>query len=91
MVRAALDAYPFAPGYADPAADAARIRQAITTQLGGVEVREIELSREVFYRGKGAYLLGQIHTARGSEPLLLALANPNGQVVVDAGCSPPTR
>jgi isocitrate dehydrogenase kinase/phosphatase len=82
-LRAALDAFPFAPGYADAAADAARIGQAITTGLGG-EAREIELSREVFYRGKGAYLLGQIHTAAGSEPLLLALTNPDGRVVVDA-------
>jgi len=83
-LRAALGAFPFAPGYADAAADAARIGQAITTRLGGIEVREIELSREVFYRGKGAYLVGQIHTAAGSEPLLLALANPDGKVVVDA-------
>ena len=83
-LRAALDAYPFAPGYADPDADAARIAEAVATQIGGTEVREIELAREVFYRGKGAYLVGQIHTAGGSEPLLLALTNPDGRVVVDA-------
>ena len=84
MFRAALDAFPFAPGFADPAADAARIAEAVATQLSGAEVREIELAREVFYRGKGAYLVGQIHTAGGSEPLLLALTNPDGRIVVDA-------
>jgi isocitrate dehydrogenase kinase/phosphatase len=84
MFRAALDAFPFAPGYADPAADAARIAEAVAARMGEAQVREIELARAVFYRGKGAYLVGQIHTAGGSEPLLLALTNPEGRVVVDA-------
>jgi len=84
IVRAVFDGFPFAPGYADPDADAARIAEEVATQMGAAEVREIELARAVFYRGKGAYLVGQIHTTGGSEPLLIALTNPDGRVVVDA-------
>jgi isocitrate dehydrogenase kinase/phosphatase len=84
MLRAALEAFPFAPGYADEADDAARVAQAVGARLGAIETSEIELARAVFYRGKGAYLVGQIHTARGSVPLLLALTNPDGRIVVDA-------
>jgi isocitrate dehydrogenase kinase/phosphatase len=84
MFRAVLAAFPFAPGFADAAGDAARVAQAVVAQLGGVEARAIELARAVFYRGKGAYLVGQIHTAGDSVPLLLALTNADGHVVVDA-------
>ncbi len=81
---AVLEAYPFTPGYADPGGDAARAAQSVTAQLGGAEARSIEMARPVFYRGKGAYLVGQIHTTNGSAPLLLALTNPGGRIVVDA-------
>jgi isocitrate dehydrogenase kinase/phosphatase len=84
LFRAVLDAFPFAPGYEDPAGDAGRIAQTVTQQLGAAAVRALELARPVFYRGKGAYLVGQIHTENGAVPLLLALTNPSGRIVVDA-------
>src|SRR5262249_46601739 len=36
------------------------------------------------FRGKGAYLVGRLVTDHGALPLLLALRNPAGRVVVDA-------
>ena len=84
MVAAALEAFPFAPGYEDAAGDAARIAHALTEQLDGAEPHALELARSVFYRGKGAYLVGQVHTAAGGVPMLLALTNQSGRVSVDA-------
>ena len=84
LFRAALDAFPFAPGFADPEGDAALIAEAVSAQLPGIEVRAIELARAVFFRGKAAYLVGQIHAGHGSVPLVIALTNPDGRVTVDA-------
>ncbi|MGH7730937.1 MAG: bifunctional isocitrate dehydrogenase kinase/phosphatase [Candidatus Eiseniibacteriota bacterium] len=84
LFQAVLEAFPFAPGYADLPGDAALIADAVSAHLPGADVRTIELAREVFYRGKGAYLVGQIHTARGSVPLVISLTNPDGRVVADA-------
>jgi len=38
----------------------------------------------VFYRNKGAYVVGMVHTDGPDVPFLLALTNPCGKVVVDA-------
>ena len=40
--------------------------------------------RPVFFRNKGAYIVGRIRRGERSLPLLLALANRSGRVVVDA-------
>ena len=83
LFREVLERYRFAVDYDDRDGDAARIASAVRAQLG-VEPREIELARSVFYRNKGAYLVGRLTTDAGTVPLLLALTNPEGRVVVDA-------
>jgi isocitrate dehydrogenase kinase/phosphatase len=83
-LRAVLERFAFAPGYEDPDGDASRIAAALATQLPELHVGAVEIARPVFYRGKGAYLVGQLHGPEGSSPLLLALTNPRGRVVVDA-------
>jgi isocitrate dehydrogenase kinase/phosphatase len=82
--RTVLERFAFAPGYEDLPGDAARIAAAIASQQPEFAVGAVELARPVFYRGKGAYLIGHLHGPDGSSPLLLALTNPRGRVVVDA-------
>ena len=84
LLRAVLNAFPFAPGYADADGESALAAAAIESRHPGIEPQSIELSRPVFFRGKGAYLVGQIHTASNDIPLLIALTNPQGRIVVDA-------
>ena len=84
LTRTLLESNLFDNGWEDIAADAARVARAIEAQLGGREVLAVELARPVFFRGKGAYLVGRLSTADGNRPLVVALANPDGQVVVDA-------
>ena len=43
-----------------------------------------EVAAAVFYRGKGAYLVGRIRSGAHSIPLALALLNPPQGIVVDA-------
>jgi len=84
VFRDALDAFPFAPGYDDADGAAADLATALEQRFPGATVRAIEFARPVFYRGKGAYIVGRAHCAHGDEPLLLALTNPSGRIAVDA-------
>ncbi len=58
----------------------ARIRQEIG-QPGPVE---LDVVRSVFYRNKGAYLVGRIRTGAGVIPLVLPLLHAERGIVVDA-------
>ena len=85
LVRRILAQYPFAGGYDDLDGDCRRAAAAMSAQLGGQRVIDsLELSRPVFYRGKGAYLVGQARCGDVAVPVVLALTNPDGRVVVDA-------
>ena len=84
LLRAVLGAFPFEPGYEDLDGDLALASAAIATRHPGVVPESVEMALPVFYRGKGAYLVGQIHSAGGDVPLLIALTNPSGRIVVDA-------
>jgi isocitrate dehydrogenase kinase/phosphatase len=84
LVREILEAYRFAPGWEDADGDAGRVAIAMEDRLDAREVREVELARPVFFRGKAAYLVGRVATDRGDLPLVLALTNPEGKIVVDA-------
>ncbi len=64
--------------------DADRAAAAIERHLKNVPIDAIEMVREPFFRGKGAYLIGLIHAGDASYPLLLALRNPEGRIRVDA-------
>src|SRR5262245_4467514 len=83
-VRRILMQYPFAGGYDDLDGDSRRAAAAMTAQLGGAAVDAIELARPVFFRNKGAYLVGRVRSSGRDVPLVLALVNPGGRVVVDA-------
>jgi len=84
MYRRVLEHYRFSVDYDDLDGDACRIAQAVEQQLGSRSARGLELARAVFYRNKGAYLIGRLLTDGEPLPFLLALVNPEGKVVVDA-------
>lgn len=64
--------------------DAARVAAALAAQIQPGDVEAIEMVCAPFFRGKGAYLAGQIQTRGGRIPLLLALRNPAGSILLDA-------
>ena len=64
--------------------DAARVAASLAGQVQPGDVESIEMVRTPFFRGKGAYLVGEVHTKGGRVPLLLALRNPAGRILLDA-------
>ncbi|MHB1046661.1 MAG: bifunctional isocitrate dehydrogenase kinase/phosphatase [Thermoanaerobaculia bacterium] len=88
VVGEVLDDYSFAVPWEDPARDARRVAAEVDRAVAGAWGEPgfdfVELLEPVFYRGKGAYVVGRVVRAERSLPLVLALANPGGRVVVDA-------
>jgi isocitrate dehydrogenase kinase/phosphatase len=85
LVQDALSAYDFPEaGWEDQRRDAELAAASIERTIGADEVQGIELARPVFYRNKGAYLVGRLKLRVGSTPLIVALLNPPGGVRVDA-------
>ena len=82
-VARALHETGFSIPWHDLAGDATRVATEIAA-LAPEGVDSIEMVRAPFFRGKGAYLVGQIHTRTGRRPLLLALRNPSGSILLDA-------
>lgn len=84
VFRRALGEAPFTVPWDDLEGDAARAAASVAAGVGSAAVSAIELVRAPFYRGKGAYLAGRVHAPGHSFPLLLALRNPAGRLMVDA-------
>jgi isocitrate dehydrogenase kinase/phosphatase len=84
LVLRVLEHFRFAPGWDDAPGDAARVAQAMGRQVGESRVRAIELLASVFFRGKGAYLVGRLHTDLEPIPVVIALHRNAGGVGVDA-------
>ncbi|MEO5769551.1 MAG: bifunctional isocitrate dehydrogenase kinase/phosphatase, partial [Polyangia bacterium] len=85
LFRQVLETYRFETPWDDLDGDAGRIAaRAAEACEPGCEVTGLELARPVFFRGKGAYLVGRLLTSREALPFVLALTNPEGRIVVDA-------
>ena len=84
LVRQVLEHHTFAVPWDDLEGDARRVASAIVAEADVRRIRAVELARPVFFRGKAAYLIGRLLTDGVAMPLLLALRNPSGRVVVDA-------
>lgn len=86
LVLRILEAYPWSVPYAQPARDAALVAELIQSRIqeagGGPVV--LEMLRSVFYRNKGAYLVGRIRHAREVLPLVIPLIHAERGIVVDA-------
>ena len=87
-IRSALNAVPFAAGWEDVARDAAlatRKLDAVLTEAWGAPAFDaLNLLRPVFFRSKGAYLVGRVRKGDRQRPVVFALLNRSGRVVIDA-------
>jgi isocitrate dehydrogenase kinase/phosphatase len=81
--RILSDARHTAP-YANASGDAARIAQVVGRQLDCQHVDRAEVLRPVFYRNKGAYLIGRFWSAGQLVPMAIALLHPPEGIVADA-------
>ena len=75
---------PWADLEGDARLAAAAVEERLEGSLGGGAIEAIDVVRPVFFRNKGAYVVGRI--LRGAEliPLVLAVTNPDGAIAVDA-------
>lgn len=91
LVQTILGDFPWSVGYENLARDSALVAAAIDENLrvtpGSPEIDAVDVLTSVFYRNKGAYIVGRIQP-RGVGacpiPLILPLLNERNGVVVDA-------
>lgn len=72
----------FAAPFHDLAEDLRLAAAAIARELPPVQ--QFEVLKPVFYRGKGAYIIGRIRHAHGTAPLCMSLTNGRNGLAVDA-------
>lgn len=88
LVEAILTDFRFRALYSDIRRDSREAASIIESALrelgieGGCD--RADVVRSVFFRGGGAYLVGRLQAQGGTMPLVLALRNSDGGVVVDA-------
>jgi isocitrate dehydrogenase kinase/phosphatase len=78
---------------ADPSGDARRVGAAIAraarSEWGDEQIDGADILTSLFYRNKGAYLVGRLRRGERTLPLVLALLNSDAGVVVDAVLTSP--
>jgi isocitrate dehydrogenase kinase/phosphatase len=88
LLRRILLGFPWTVRYAELDRDAALVAELIAGRVreasGDVSPVEIDLLRSVFYRNKGAYLVGRIRAGSAVIPLVLPLLHAERGIVVDA-------
>ena len=87
LIRRILDRFPWSVPYASPRRDAAIVARQINETLdslpgGGPIV--VDVVRPVFYRNKGAYVIGRVRRGEIVLPLVLPLLRAERGIVVDA-------
>jgi isocitrate dehydrogenase kinase/phosphatase len=88
ILESALFAAPLATEWEDLARDAAlsaaKLDAALARAWGNSRFDSLEMLRPVFFRSKGAYLVGRVRREDRARPLVVALLNRDGRVIVDA-------
>ncbi len=85
LLEKVLSAPSFTELFDDPGFDAVSVADRIESELDeGEEVSSIEVADSVFYRSKGAYLVGRVLTNRRFLPMALSLAHDPDGIAVDA-------
>jgi isocitrate dehydrogenase kinase/phosphatase len=79
-----LEDYRHTAPYADARGDAACAASAVRDALNGQAVDRAEVLLPVFYRNKGAYLVGRLWCGGRLVPMAIALLHPPQGIVVDA-------
>ena len=84
LVARLLDHHRFGCGYEDLGRDATLVARELDAR-DPAPVEALETARPLFFRNKGAYVVGRAHRkGGGSHPVVIALANPRGRVTADA-------
>ncbi|HEX2915555.1 MAG TPA: bifunctional isocitrate dehydrogenase kinase/phosphatase [Chloroflexia bacterium] len=88
LVKNILEDYRFQVPYQNLEQDVALVSRAIEERLtelkSSTPLRKAEIIKTIFYRGKGAYIVGRLFAGRELIPLGLALLNTPEGVIVDA-------
>ncbi|CAB1062568.1 Isocitrate dehydrogenase phosphatase (EC /kinase (EC [Olavius sp. associated proteobacterium Delta 1] len=88
LIEQILICYPLMVPFQNAAHDAAQVAAKIDRHLQDLEttgtIDRIEMVRNVFYRGMGAYLIGRIYAESQLVPLAIALLHLPDGIVVDA-------
>ncbi len=88
LVRRILQALPWSVPYAQLERDGALVAELIDAHirkaLGKSGPLELDVVRSIFYRNKGAYLVGRIRAGANVIPLVLPLLHAERGIVVDA-------
>lgn len=75
---------PFRDAEGDAALAAERIEQGIAEAFGTPEIEALDVLRPVFFRNKGAYIIGRARRGGQVLPLVVALSNSREGIEVDA-------
>jgi isocitrate dehydrogenase kinase/phosphatase len=87
LVRGVLECYPWSVPYAQRDRDADDVAWIVRERLaeaGGEGTVTVEMLRSVFFRNKGAYLVGRVRRGELVLPLVLPLISTERGIVVDA-------
>jgi isocitrate dehydrogenase kinase/phosphatase len=88
LLEQVMTEFAFEVPYADLSRDAAAAAGQLISHLPEVgalrSIERVEMVRSVFYRGQRAYLVGRVYSGLALIPLVLALANTDAGIVVDA-------
>ncbi|HHY57008.1 MAG TPA: bifunctional isocitrate dehydrogenase kinase/phosphatase [Chloroflexi bacterium] len=88
MIKAILRDYAFAAPYEDMDGDARRVARVMESHLrcywDTPDFDVVEMVKSVFYRNKGAYLVGRVRKRNRVIPIILPLLNTDAGVIVDA-------
>jgi isocitrate dehydrogenase kinase/phosphatase len=82
--RTILESLAFETPWNDLDGDVVRLAGSLPIDVRERDVRAIEVGRAPFFRGKGAYVVGQLHLDARSVPVVIALLNFEGLVGIDA-------
>ena len=84
LMRSVLESAAIPAPYEDVDRDADLAGRQIDAYLHGRGYDAVDVLRPVFYRGKGAYLVGRLRQGASDVPLILALLHGEGGVHLDA-------
>ncbi|HEX6901119.1 MAG TPA: bifunctional isocitrate dehydrogenase kinase/phosphatase [Thermoanaerobaculia bacterium] len=88
VIRRVLEDARFAVGFRDLEGDAvlaaARLQRGIAEAFGTPEIEALDMLHPVFFRNKGAYLIGRVRRGEDRLPVVLALVNRPEGLEVDA-------
>jgi len=84
LMRRVLESAALSAPFEDVERDADRAGRQIDAYLSGRGFDAVDVLRPVFYRGKGAYLVGRLRQGSTDVPLILALLHEEGGVRLDA-------